>query len=71
MNELQYRGSDGLQDGDKEPQGAAPGQAAAPEAERQLNLGSATFNIQHVENLVIQHGPPEKDIEGQTVMCGL
>ena len=71
VNELQYRGPEGHgEDGREMPDGAS-GQANSLEAERQLTLGSATININHVETLVIQHGPPERDIEGQTYMCGL
>ena len=50
---------------------APSGQASSLEAERQLTVGPATININHVETLVIQHGSAERDIEGQTYMCGL
>ena len=71
MNELQYRGPEGQgEDGREMPDGAS-GQASSLEAERQFTVGPATININHVETLVIQHGPPEGGIEGQTYMCGL
>ena len=71
VNEFQYRGpEDQREDGRDMPDGAS-GQANSLEAERQLTRGPATIHIQHVETLVIQHGPPERDIEGQTYMCGL
>ena len=71
VSELQYRGSASpKEDGRDMPDGAS-GQANTLETERQLTFGSATINIQHVDTLVIQHGPPERDIEGQTYMCGL
>ena len=71
VNELQIRGSSALREDGREMPDGASGQANDLETERQLTLGSATININHVDTLVIQHGPPERDIEGQTYMCGL
>ena len=71
VNELQYRGPEDQEKNDREMPGAASGQAKDLEVERQLILGSATINIHQVNTLVIQQGPPEQDIEGQTYMCGL
>ena len=71
MNELQIRGSSALREDGREMPGTATVQAEDLETERQLTVGSATININHVDTLVIQHGPLERDIEGQTYMCGL
>ena len=73
VNELQIRGPEGSRDDDQETpavEAATPPPLPGP-LDRGLKLGSATFHIQHVETLVIQHGPQERDIEGQTYMCGL
>ena len=70
VNELQIRGPDGMRDDDKDNPEDAPDRAREPATERQLTLGSAVINIQHVDTLVIQRGPQERDVEGQTVMCG-
>ena len=73
VNELQFRGPEGSRDDDEETPAA---EAATPPPlpgplDLGLKLGSATINIQNVETLVIQLGPQERDIEGQTVMRGL
>ena len=73
VRQLQFRGPEGSRDDDEETPAA---EAATPPPlpgplEWELKLGSATINIQHVETLVIQLGPQERDIEGQTVMRGL
>ena len=73
VNELQFRGPEGSRDDDEETpavEAATPPLVPGP-LDRELKLGSATIHIQHVETLVIQHGPQERDIEGQTYMCGL
>ena len=71
VNELQYRGPEGQgEDGREMPNGAS-GQANSLEAERQVTLSADRVHINHVDTLIIQHGPPERDIEGQTYMCGL
>ena len=71
VRRLQFRGPDERTDQETPAfDGAASPPLPGP-LERELKLGSATIHIQHVETLVIQHGPPERDIEGQTVMCGL
>ncbi len=64
VNELQYRGPAGQPDVGPGKQDAAPDRAKTPEADRQLTVGSATINIQHVDTLVIQHGPRERDTDG-------
>ncbi len=65
-NELQYRGPAGPREGDRVAQDAAPGPATGPESARQLTLDSAaTINIHHVDTLVIQHGPQERDTDGR------
>ena len=71
VNKLQYRGPDSPREDNREMPDTVPGQTTAPETERQLTFGSATISIKHVDTLVIQHGSPEWDIEGQTYMCGL
>ena len=71
VNELQIRGSSALREDGREMPDGASDQVNSLEAERQLTIGPATININNVETLVIQHGPPERDIEGQTYMCGL
>ena len=73
VNELQFRGPEGSRDDDEETpavEAATPSPVPGP-LDLGLKLGSVTINIQHVETLVIQYGPPERDVEGQTVMCGL
>ena len=71
VSELQYRGPEDQREDVREMPDGASGQANSLEAERQLTLDSATIHIHQVNTLVIQHGPPERDIEGQTYMCGL
>ena len=73
VNELQYRGPANQGEDHREMPDTVPGRTTAPETQRQLTVteGSATININNVETLVIQHGPPGRDIEGQTYMCGL
>ena len=71
VNELQIRGPEGFRDDDKDNPGDSPDRAQEPGSERELKLGSTIINIQRVDTLVIQHGPQERDIEGQTYMCGL
>ena len=64
--QLQFRGPEGSRDDG----GEAPAVEAATSPplpgplDRGLKLGSATFHVQHVETLVIQHCPQERDIEG-------
>ena len=73
VNELQFRGPEGSRDDDEETpaaEAATPPPLPGPLG-LGLKLGSVTINIQHVETLVIQYGSPERDVEGQTVMCGL
>lgn len=73
VNELQIRGPEGSRDdGEETPaaEAATPPPLPGP-LDLGLKLGSVTINIQHVETLVIQYGPQERDVEGQTVMCGL
>ena len=70
---MQFRGPEGSRDDDEETpavEAATPPPLPGP-LEWELKLGSATINIQHVETLVIQHGPQERDIEGRQYMCGL
>ena len=64
MNELQFQDPAALKDADPERTDAPLVPATEPESERHLNLGSATINIQHVETLVIQHGPQDRDTGG-------
>ncbi len=73
VNEFQYRGPEVSQDdGEETPAAEAATPPPAPGSlDLGLKLGSVTINIQHVETLVIQYGPPERDVEGQTVMRGL
>ena len=71
VNELQIRGPEGFRDDGKDNPEDSPDRAQEPGSERQLTLGSAVIHIRHVDTLVIQHGPQERDVEGQTVMSGL
>ena len=68
VNELQYRGPAGQPDVGRGKQGAAPDRGKTPEVERELTVGSATINIQHVDTLVIQCGPRERDSDGTPAM---
>ena len=38
------------------------------ETERQVTLGSATFNIQHLDKLIVLHYPPEWGADGQLLL---
>ena len=71
VRQLQYRGPDDRTDQEIPAIDATASPPLPGPLERGLKLGSATINIQHVETLVIQHGPQERDIEGQTYMSGL
>ena len=42
--------------------------AAGGETERQVDLGSATFNIQHLDRLIVLYYPPERDGDGQLLL---
>ena len=71
VRRFQFRGPDKKAD-QEAPAVDAPESPPLPgPLEWELKLGSATINIQHVETLVIQLGPQEREIEGQTVMRGL
>ena len=70
VNELQIRGPAALGENNREMQEGAPGPASELEGERQLTLGPANITIQHVETLVIQHGPQERNTDEQTFMPG-
>ncbi len=74
MNRIQYRPLEGTREGTREgPRDeAAAGEDEAPVAsgEMPLTLGSATINIQHVETLVIQQGPQDRDIDGRPAVSG-
>ena len=70
-NELQHRRSTAGQreddrEDDSEVRNPAPGEPRAPE--RQLTLGSATFNIQHLDKLIVLYYPPERDEDGQLLL---
>ena len=71
VRQLQYRGPDDRTDQETPAIDATASPPLPGPLEQALKLGSATINIQHVETLVIQHGPQERDIEGQTYMSGL
>ena len=71
VNELQIRGSSALREDGREMPDGASGQANSLETERQLTLSADRVHINHVDTLIIQHGSAERDIEGQTYMCGL
>lgn len=68
VNGLRYRDGDGgteARGGDLAPGGdATPGE----DGERQYVVGNATFNIQHLEKLVVQHFHLERDSEGKPVL---
>ena len=66
LHELAYRGDDGARDGGQ----PAPDAATAQETERQLTLGSATINIQHLDTLIVQQCPLHGDLEGQPPIPG-
>ena len=70
VNELQFQDPAALKDADPERTDAPLVPATEPESERHLNLGSATINIQHVETLVIQHGPQDRDTSGTPAIPG-
>ena len=38
------------------------------ETERQVAVGSATFNINHLDKLIVLHYPPERDGDGQLLV---
>ena len=71
VRRLQYRGPD---DRTEQETPTVDGAASPPlpgPLEREFKLGSAVIHIRHVDTLVLQQGPQERDIEGQTYMCGL
>ena len=71
VNELQIRGPEGFRNDDKDNPGDSPDRAQEPDSERELKMGSTIINIRHVDTLVIQQDPKERDVEGQTAMSGI
>lgn len=69
VNELQYRPDNGRErDTGQRAPNPAEGQAADGEADVPLAVGSATFNIQHLEKMVVQHFHLDQDAEGIPVV---
>ena len=54
----------------RQMQDTVASRAESKDAEHKLTLGSAIINIQHVETLVIQHGPQDRDIDGTPAIPG-
>ena len=67
LHELQCGGAAGLRGGERADQDLA----TARETERQLILGSATINIQHLEKLIVQHYSPGTGTDERPFMPGL
>ena len=74
VNRIQYRPLEGTREGTREgPRDEAAAQedeTPVASGEMPLTLGSATINIQHVETLVIQQGPQDRDIDGRPAVSG-
>ena len=60
VNELQYRPDNGRE--------RDAGQRTANPAEIPLSVGSATFHIQHLEKMVVQHFHLDRDAGGSPVV---
>ena len=58
----------GRRDADRHVQEVNRRPAAGEETERQVDLGSATFNIQHLDRLIVLYYPPERDGDGQLLI---
>ena len=69
-NELQFSVSAGPRLNQRQMQDTVASRAESKDAEHKLTLGSAIINIQHVETLVIQHGPQDRDIDGTPAIPG-
>ena len=68
--ELQFRGydADGPADGERpvpEAPRTSPGDLAQ---EQEITVGSAIFNIQHLDKLIVLHYPPERGGDGQLLL---
>ena len=59
--QLQSGEAPGHRDADRYVQDVNERPAAGVETERQVDLGSATFNIQHLDRLIVLYYPPERD----------
>ncbi len=66
LNRLQYRQPGAPRKSDGPTHEAAESQDGEPPREEQLRVGSATFNIRHVEKLVVQHIPVDQ-ADGDTL----
>ena len=66
--ELQYGEVNGRRNAGRQVQDIEERPATGGETERQVTLGSATFNIQHLDKLIVLHYPPERDGEGQPLL---
>ena len=68
--QLQYGEVSGQRDTGRQATNTGLRSATGGESERQLTLGSATINIHHVDTLVIQHGPKERETDGRLDEAG-
>ena len=66
--ELQYGEASGRRDADRQAPEVEQRPETGGETERQVSLGSATFNIQHLDKLIVLYYPPERDEDGQPLL---
>ena len=68
LHELQYRGAQGLREGDRTMRDNGQGPVEGWEAERQFTFGSATITIQHLDTLIVQQCPLHRDTDDGPLM---
>ena len=66
--ELQYGEASGRRDADRPAPEVEQRPETGGETERQVTLGSATFNIQHLDKLIVLHYPPGRGGDGQPLL---
>ena len=71
LHELQYRGAEGLGNGERAMRGGTQDAEKGKEAEGQFTLGSATINIQHLDTLIVQQCPLHRDTDGEPQIPGM